>query len=115
MCLLDDHIAWAVNDALRPIRGSAKFVDAATDRVLLDVAEFEIPSNGKLALGRVPFSGQGMVVINAILDGRQYRNHFLYGEPPFDWSRVKNLTLKSSVIEFLNGKVKTFINQAKKE
>ena len=115
VCLLDDHIAWAVNDALRPIRGSAKFVDAATDRVLLDVAEFEIPSNGKLALGRVPFSGQGMVVINAILDGRQYRNHFLYGEPPFDWSRVKNLTLKSSVIEFLNGKVKTFINQAKKE
>jgi beta-mannosidase len=70
------------------VKGSAKFTDAETGKVLLDVGEFEIPSNGKLVLGKVPFSGQGVVLIDAKLDGRPYHNHFLYGEPPFKWKRV---------------------------
>jgi len=89
VCVVDDHTAWAVNDALRPVKGRAKFTDAATGKVLLDAGEFEIPSNGKLALGAVPFSGQGVVVIDAMLDGKPYKNHFLYGEPPFDWNEVR--------------------------
>ena len=89
VCLVDDHTAWAVNDALRPVKGRAKFTDAATGKVLLDAVDFEIPSNGKLALGSVPFSGQGVVVIDATLDGKPYKNHFLYGEPPFDWSKLR--------------------------
>ena len=89
---MDDHTAWAVNDTLRPVKGSAKFTDAATGEMLLEVAEFEIPSNGKLELGKVPFSGQGVVLIEATLDGKPYRNHFLYGEPPFNWSEIKGPT-----------------------
>ena len=91
VCLVDDHTAWAVNDALRPVKGCAKFSDAATGDILLDAGEFEIPSNGKLALGSVPFSGQGVVLIDATLDGKPYTNHFLYGEPPFDWREIKRL------------------------
>ena len=89
VCLVDDHTAWAVNDTLRPVKGRAKFTDAATGKVLLDVGEFEIPSNGKLALGQVPFSGQGVVLIGATLDGKPYNSHFLYGEPPFDWTKLR--------------------------
>ena len=89
VCLVDDHTAWAVNDARRPVKGSAKFVDAASGKTLLETS-FEIPSNGKLALGKVPFAGQGVVKIEATLDGKPYRNHFLYGEPPFDWTKVKS-------------------------
>jgi beta-mannosidase len=89
VCLVDDHTAWAVNDALRPVKGRAKFTDAATGKVLLDAGEFEIPSNGKLALGTVPFFGQGVVLIDATLDGKPYKNHFLYGEPPFEWVKLR--------------------------
>ena len=91
VCIVDDHTAWAVNDALRPVKGGARFTDAATGNVVLESASFEIPANGKLALGKVPFSGQGVIRIEAALDGRPYRNHFLYGEPPFDWGKVSAL------------------------
>ena len=91
VCLIDDHTAWAVNDALRPVKGRAKFTDAATGKLLFDAGEFDIPSNGKLALGTVSFSGQGVVLIDATLDGKPYHNHFLYGEPPFKWSNIRNL------------------------
>ena len=89
VCLVDDHTAWAVNDALRPVKGRARFTDAATGDVLLDAGEFEIPSNGKIALGLVPFSGRGVVLIDATLDGRAYGNHFLHGEPPCDWAKLR--------------------------
>ena len=88
VCLVDDHAAWAINDEMRPVRGSATFTDAASGVKLLE-ASFEIPANGKVRLGTVPFSGQGVVKIAATLDGRPFSNHFLYGEPPFKWSQVK--------------------------
>ena len=92
VCVVDDHTAWAVNDALHSVKSAAKFTDAETGKVLLDADDFEIPANGKVALGKVPFSGQGVIRIDATLDGKQFKNHFLYGEPPFDWSKVRELT-----------------------
>ncbi len=88
VCLIDDHTAWAVNDERRAVKGTATFTDAATGKVLLETS-FEIPANGKFALGTVPFDGQGIIKIAATLDGKPYRNHFLYGEPPFDFGQIK--------------------------
>ena len=88
VCVVDDRTAWAVNDARRAVKGRATFTDKATGKVFLE-KEFEIPANGKLALGTVPFSGQGVVLIEATLDGKPFRNHFLYGEPPFKWADVQ--------------------------
>ncbi len=88
VCLVDDQTAWAVNDARREVKGTAKFTDAETGKVFLE-KDFTIPANGKLALGKVPFAGQGVVLIDATLDGKPYRNYFLYGEAPFDWTKVK--------------------------
>lgn len=87
VCVVDDHTVWAVNDARRPVAGSVKVADAATGTVLLE-ADFTIPANGKTDLGKVPFEGQGVLLIHAVLDGRSYANHFLYGRPPFDWKKV---------------------------
>ena len=89
VCVVDDRTAWAVNDARRAVKGRATFTDKATGKVFLE-KEFEIPANGKLALGTVPFSGQGVVLIEATLDGKPFRNHFLYGEPPFKWADVQD-------------------------
>ena len=88
VCVTDDHKAWAVNDARRPIEGTARLTDLETETVLLEKT-FRIPANGKVELGAVAFSGQGVIQIDATLDGKPYVNHFLYGEPPFDWKRVK--------------------------
>ena len=88
VCVVDDHTAWAVNDTLRAVKGWAKFSDAATGRVYFE-KEFEIPANGKLDLGKVAFSGQGVVKIEATLDGQPFANHFLHGEPPFNWAQVQ--------------------------
>ena len=90
VCVVDDHTVWGVNDARREVKGTAKVTDVASGDVLLEKS-FALPANGKLDLGQVPFSGQGVLRIEATFDGRPYRNHFLYGEPPFDWAKVKGL------------------------
>jgi beta-mannosidase len=86
--LRDDHSAWAVNDTLRPVRGHATYRDKASGKVLLD-CDYEVAANSKTQIGTVPFSGQGLIEIEYSVEGRKYRNHFLYGEPPFKWSEVK--------------------------
>ena len=88
VCVVDDGTAWAVNDAMKPVKGAAKITDAASGKVFLE-KEFVIPANGKCAIGRVPFKGQGVLKIAVTLDGKPFRNHFLYGVPPFDWAKVK--------------------------
>ena len=98
VCLTDDRTAWAVNDTLRPVKGNAVFTDAATGKVLFEAA-FYIPPNGKVALGKVPFKGRGLVKIAATIDGEPYENHFLHGEPPFDWNAVKSWFAKPSSTE----------------
>lgn len=84
----DDHVAWAVNDSRHPVKGHAKFTDRATGKVLFD-ADYEIAANSKTRLGEIPFSGQGMILIEYSCDGASLRNHFLYGEPPFKWGEVR--------------------------
>ena len=86
--LRDDHTAWAVNDTRRPVKGHATYCDKVSGRVLLD-CDYEVGANSKTRLGIVPFSGQGLIEIEYQVEGVSYRNHFLYGEPPFKWIDVK--------------------------
>lgn len=82
VCVLDDHSVWAVNDSREPSRGEVVLTDVVSGAVLLE-RMFEIPANGKLEIGRVPFSGQGCLVICARFGDEEFTSHFLYGEPPF--------------------------------
>ncbi len=84
----DDHLAWAINDRLYPVKGHARFTDKVSGKVLLD-RDYEVAANSKTCLGTIPFGGQGLVVIEYAADGENLKNHFLYGEPPFDWKNVK--------------------------
>ena len=86
--LRDDHSAWAVNDTRRPVKGHATYRDKVSGKILLD-CDYEIAANSKTQLGTVPFSGQGLIEIEYQVEGKSYRNHFLYGEPPFKWAEVK--------------------------
>ena len=80
--------AVAVNDARHPVRGKATFTDATTGRVLLETP-FEIGPNGKAELGDLAVQGQGVLAIDYEIDGKPFKNYFIYGEPPFDFKRIK--------------------------
>ena len=80
--------AVAVNDARHPVRGKATFTDAATGKFVLSKS-FEIAPNGKVELGDLAVEGQGALAINYEIDGKPFRNYFIYGEPPFDFKQVK--------------------------
>ena len=86
--LCDDHTAWAINDCRHPVKGHATYRDKVSGKVLLD-RDYEVAANSKTKLGVVPFAGQGLIEIEYSADGKTRRNHFLYGEPPFKWSDVK--------------------------
>ena len=86
--LCDDHTAWAINDSRHPVKGHATYRDKVSGKVLLD-RDYEVASNSKTKLGVVPFTGQGLIEIEYSADGKTRRNHFLYGEPPFKWTEVK--------------------------
>ena len=92
----DDHVAWAVNDRRYPVKGHATYRDKASGKVLLDL-DYDVAANSKTKLGTVPFSGQGLIEIEYKADGEAHRNHFLYGQPPFKWSEVKEW-MKDTVI-----------------
>ena len=88
--LVDDHTAWVVNDLMHPVEGHATYRDKVSGEVLLDCS-YRVPANGKARLGTVPFTGQGVIKIEYTVDGGpKLHNHFLYGEPPFKWDRVRS-------------------------
>ena len=86
----DDGRVIAVNDRLRPVKGHAKIVDKSTGAVRLD-ADYSVPANAKAEIGRVAWKGHGVLAISWDADGEKGRNHFLYGEPPFDWAAASRL------------------------
>ena len=88
VCVLDDHSVWAVNDARMPVPGEVRLTDVESGKVVME-RMFEIPANGKLKIGEVPFSGQGCIRIAASFKGRKFNSHFLYGDPPFSYFNVK--------------------------
>ena len=84
----DDHKVFAVNDTLKPVEGHAKVVDRTSGKTLLDVA-YSVPANAAKEIGSVGWTGQGVLDIAYDQGGEKRTNWFLYGEPPFDYAKVK--------------------------
>jgi len=87
---LDRHVI-VVNDRLKPVGGRMTCRDVETGRILLD-RTFEIGANAVLDLGPLDFSGlaaKGVIAIDGSADGVDLRNHYLYGEQPFDLGKVR--------------------------
>ena len=85
----DDHKVVAVNDTLKPVEGRAKVVDRESGKVLLETS-YSVPKNAAVEIGSVAWSGQGLLDITYEQGGEQHTNWFLYGEPPFDFAKVKD-------------------------
>ena len=87
----DDHRAIAVNDTRAAVAGSVTIRDAASGAVVLRREAFTIPANATLDLGEVAWQGQGVLLVEAKLGGKPFANHFLYGEIPFDYGKIRKL------------------------
>jgi len=88
VCIVDDGSVWAINDEMREIAGEIAIRDRETGKTVLS-RSFVVPANGKTRLGSVSLIGRGLMLIEGVLAGERYRNHFLYGEPPFDLGKVR--------------------------
>ncbi len=80
----------AVNEKLSPCKMSVKIRDFDNGKILLDMNEFSVEANSrKLVANLQPLTGQGMLIIEYVVDGKKRENHYMYGKPPFKLGDVK--------------------------
>lgn len=88
VCVTDDGNVTAVNDTREDVRGNACVRDCETKRILLNES-YVVPRNSRIVIGQVLMMGQGVLDLSYRQGGEMHRNWFLYGDPPFDYSKVK--------------------------
>ncbi len=78
-----NHPVVAVNDTRTEKQGTVTVKDIDTKEVLFS-GKFVIPVNGKTDIGYIPqHDGQSMWLIEYIVDGERYTNHYLAAKAPF--------------------------------
>ena len=100
--LMNDAVdgAWqlkAVNDSRNAVDGKVAVTDVGTGRKIFK-GDFSVEANGNTLIAAIPeLKGQGVLLIEYETGGRQYRNHYLYGEPPFDYGKYRELIRKTGI------------------
>ena len=80
----------AVNDRLYPVRGRVTATDCESGKAIFD-GETEIPANGTKVLSEelgLP-AANGCVRITYEFEGEVRENRCIYGQPPFDFNKVR--------------------------
>ena len=87
----------AVNDTRKPVNGKVSVSDVKSGKVYYQ-GEFFVDVNGKTIITNIPeIQGQGILLIQYEVDGKKELNHYLYGQPPFDFSEYKKLLNKTGI------------------
>lgn len=77
-----------INDTREPVSGKVSVSDMESGRKLYS-GKFQSDANGRVVLTHVgKVADKGMYLIEYEIDGKTYRNHYLYGEKPFDLQKV---------------------------
>lgn len=88
----------AVNDSMEPAEGKVKVTDVGSGKVVFK-GKFSVDANGRSLVTGLPIpEGQGVLLIEYETAGQQLRNHYLYGEPPFDFAIYQKLMTKAGII-----------------
>ena len=75
----------AVNDSFVPAEGKVKVTDVESGKVIYN-GKFSVGSNDRSLVAGLPVPhGQGVLLIEYETGGQKFRNHYLYGAPPFDF------------------------------
>ena len=87
----------AVNDSFVPAEGKVKVTDVETGKTVFK-GDFSVGSNARAEIAGLPVpQGQGVLLIEYETGGRKYRNHYLYGTPPFDFAKYKTWMSKAGI------------------
>ena len=86
----DDGAVFAVNDRLHAVKGHVRIADKATGKVAFD-SDYDVPANAAKQIGNVKWNGEGVLSIAWDTDGEKGRNHYLYGNVPYDWNKISTL------------------------
>ena len=104
-CLMMDakdgsHPLVAVNDTRFPVDGSVKVTDVASGRTVYN-GKFHVAKNSKADVAGIPekAGGQGVYLITYTVEGREYKNHYLYGTAPFKLGEYREWMEKTGIYD----------------
>jgi len=87
----------AVNDTRQLSNGSVEVKDVATGKLIYK-GDFSIDANGRTLIASLPErNGQGIMLIRYKIDGKNYANHYLYGNPPFKLDEYERLLKETNI------------------
>jgi beta-mannosidase len=87
----------AVNDSRSEASGKVKVTDIGSGKVVFK-GKFKVPANGRVTIAELPVpAGQGLLLIEYETADGAYRNHYLYGEPPFDYPTYRSWIEKAGI------------------
>ena len=87
----------AVNDSFVPAEGKVKVTDVESGKVLYN-GKFNVGSNDRSLVAGLPVpQGQGVLLIEYETGGQKFRNHYLYGAPPFDFKSYQRWMKKAGI------------------
>jgi beta-mannosidase len=87
----------AINDSRQDSKGKVTVTDVESGKVLFK-GQFSVQANGKTLIAAIPeLAGQGVILMDCEIDGVNYKNHYLYGNPPFDYHKYCNWMKKTGI------------------
>jgi len=93
----------AVNDSLEAAEGGVSVTDLGSGRQLYS-GRYAVPANGRQTVAELPApGGQGMLLIRYDHAGQARANHYLYGDPPFDFKAYVRLLRQSGIYSAVPG------------
>lgn len=91
------HPLVAVNDTRQPYKGNVEITDVASGNSIFK-GDFLVNANGRTLITTLPeMQGQGIMLIRYIVNGKEYFNHYLYGQPPFKLDEYRTLLKKTNI------------------
>ena len=82
------HPLVAVNDTRKAVSGKVRVTDMESGKKIYS-GNFTIEANGRSVLAHLSrVADKGMFLITCEMEGETYKNHYLYGEKPFDVQKV---------------------------
>jgi beta-mannosidase len=88
----------AVNDTRNEVKGSVAVTDVESGKTVYK-GSFTVPRNGKTRIAGLPVNaGKGIYLIKYNVGGKEFVNHYLYGNPPFSLAKYKELIEKAKII-----------------
>lgn len=87
------------NETLLEKTVSFKVVDVASDKIILSSC-VTVPQNCTQKIAPLTeLSSQGMLLIEYTVDGQSFKNHYIYGEPTFDFNKISALYEKAGLLD----------------